>query len=149
MFPGPGHLPAERQKSNLLVTLDFYRGNTGLKLSVDRYLISSLILGDFQLVLLNNIELKNIRWSENSTHLATFNDDNILQRAVTAILCSMLCFTCEQTEVSGWWDGQTDLMDEFHAFEDPTKDNMFPVQPRGRDSGNELKDVLWCVERRA
>lgn len=36
--------------------------------------------------------------------------------------------------------GQTDHIDEFHAFKDFTKDDMLSIQPRGRHSGNEL---LW------
>lgn len=86
MFPGRGRLPAGRQKNNLLVTLGFYRRNASLKLSVDRHLFSFLILGNFQLVWLKKTELKNIRRGKNSTHLATLNDDNVFQRAVTAIL---------------------------------------------------------------
>ena len=34
--------------------------------------------------------------------------------------------------------GQTDDIDEFHAFKDFTEDYVLSIQPRGRDSGNEL-----------
>lgn len=52
--------------------------------------------------------------------LATINDDNVLERAVATVLWNIL-----------------DLMDNFHALEDLTEDNMFSIQPRGDNSSNE------------
>lgn len=100
LFPGHGRLPAGRQKNNLLVTLDFYRSNISLKLNVDRHLFSFLILGHFQLVLLNNLELANIGRGENGTYLAAFGNDYIFYRAVATILWNILCHMYKQT-VSG------------------------------------------------
>jgi len=38
----------------------------------------------------------------------------------------------------GQLDAQTNDMDEFHALEDFTKDNVLSIQPRGLYGGNEL-----------
>jgi len=35
-------------------------------------------------------------------------------------------------------DAQTDLIDEFHALEDFTEDDVLSIQPCGLDGGNEL-----------